>query len=153
MRTTILAVLALVVASGHAPSADKEKPVPVKEKAKAPSHAAQLMQEKLKHSQRLLEGLATADFAKITQNAEELMRISKVAEWAAIKTPEYELHTNSFRQALETTMQKARAKSVDGAALGYVDLTLTCVRCHQYTREQRMTRAPGPDTAPGAFGR
>ena len=51
-------------------------------------------------------------------------------------------------------MQKAKAKSVDGAALGYVDMTLACVRCHQYTRETRMTRNPGPayTPLPGADG-
>jgi cytochrome c556 len=138
MRTIIVAVLALALAAGAAPSADKEKDR-AKDKA---SPTAKLMQEKLKYSQRLLEGLALADFTKITDNAEELMRISKQAEWSALKTREYELHTNAFRRAIETTVEKAKAKNVDGAALGYVDMTLTCVRCHQYTREQRLSRLP-----------
>jgi cytochrome c556 len=137
MRTIIVAVLALALAAGAAPSADKAEPA--KDKA---SPTAKLMQEKLKYSQRLLEGLALADFTKITDNAEELMRISKQAEWSALKTREYELHTNAFRRAIETTVEKAKAKNVDGAALGYVDMTLTCVRCHQYTREQRLSRLP-----------
>ena len=147
MRTATLAVIAFALAAGHAPSADKAKQ-PAKDTEKAPSHSALLMAEKLKQAQRLLEGLATADFAKITASAEELMQISKKAEWAAFKTPAYELHTNDFRRAAETIMQKAKAKSVDGAALGYVDMTLACVRCHQYTRETRMTRNPGPNADP-----
>src|SRR5271166_4161923 len=48
-----------------------------------------LMQDKLKSSQALLEGLATNNFAKIETNAERLVSISNAAEWVAIDTPEY----------------------------------------------------------------
>jgi hypothetical protein len=40
-----------------------------------------IMQEKLKDSQALLEGIAVADFTKIARNAEELIQLSKTAEW------------------------------------------------------------------------
>jgi hypothetical protein len=149
MRTTIVAILAIILVAGSAPSADKKEPAKGKDKA---SPTAKLMQEKLKHSQRLLEGLALADFAKITDGAEELMRISKATDWWALRTPEYELHTNQFRRAVEITIQKAKDKNIDGATLGYVDMTMTCVRCHQYTREQRQTRLPIPSADRVALG-
>jgi hypothetical protein len=161
MRTLFLAIVAFALAPGQAPSADKDKQPakedkqPAKEKEKLPAHVIQLMQDKLKHSQKLLEGLATAEFNRITESAEELMRISKQAEFAVLKTKDYELHSNAFRRGLETVIQKAKEKNVDGAALGYVDITLTCVRCHQYTRDQRLTNAPGPltDAALARLGR
>jgi hypothetical protein len=148
MRTILLAVLALTLATGVAPSAQENKAQPKETpKAKAvpekvPTHGSKLMQEKLKNAQKLLEALAMNEFEKITGCADELMRISKQVEWTAIKTPQYELHTNSFRRAIETIQEKAKAKNVDGATLGYVDMTLTCVRCHQYTREVRETSLP-----------
>ena len=50
------------------------------------------------------------------------------------------MQTNNFRRALETLTQKAKAKNLDGATLAYVDMTVTCVRCHQYCRDVRDTR-------------
>jgi len=103
---------------------------------------SKLMANKLKNSQRLLEGLALADFTKISRSAEELIQLSKTAEWMVLKTPRYELHSNEFRRAAETVLRKARAKNLDGAALAYFDMTMSCLRCHQYVREQRDVRVP-----------
>lgn len=99
-----------------------------------------LMAKKLKNSQLLLEGLAMANFAKITRSAEELIQITKTEEWMIHKTPRYELHSNEFRRAAETVVQKSRAKNLDGAALAYFDMTMSCLRCHQYVRELRDVR-------------
>lgn len=102
-----------------------------------------LMVLKLKESQSLLEGLATNDSAKVQKSAEELLKISKQAQFRkAINTPAYEYHANSFQRAAETAIEKSKAKNIDGATLAYMDMTLTCVKCHQYTREQRIGLAP-----------
>ena len=99
-----------------------------------------LMADKLRFSQRILEGIALADYAKISQSAEELIQLSKTAEWFAIKTPKYELNSNEFRRAAEGLIAKSKAKNLDGAVLSYMDLTMTCVRCHEYVREVRDAR-------------
>lgn len=96
-----------------------------------------LMQQKLKSSQQVLEGLALADFKKVKEGAEELLHISSTEEWFAYKTKEYKLFSNEFRRAAEKLVQRAKAKNLDGTALSYVELTMTCVRCHQYVREQK----------------
>jgi hypothetical protein len=98
-----------------------------------------LMKKKLQHSQKVLEGIATNDFDAIAKNADELIIISKAAEWTVLKTPEYEMYSNDFRRTCGDLAQKARAKNIDGAALAYVDLTLTCVKCHKHVREVRRT--------------
>lgn len=103
---------------------------------------ARLMAEKLKNSQAILEGLATANFNKISAGAEELIQISRAAEWMVLKTPRYELHSDEFRRAAETLARKSRSKNLDGAALAYFDLTMSCLRCHQYVREVRDARLP-----------
>lgn len=108
-----------------------------------------LMLLKLKESQSLLEGLALNDSAKVQKSAEELLRISKEAQFRkAINTAAYEYHANAFQKAAETAIEKAKAKNIDGATLAYVDMTMTCVRCHQYTREQRIGLKP-PDRDDG----
>ena len=135
MRTAMLvfvAVFSITLVSGDRPSGAEPKQADARK-------TNPLMAEKLKNSQTMLEGLALNDFDKIQKSANELMRISKAVEWTVLKPPEYETNTNNFRRALETIIQKAKAKNVDGATLGFVDMTVTCVRCHQHCREVRDT--------------
>jgi hypothetical protein len=123
---SLLAMLALVpVSSGD--GQDNKK-------------VSELMHRKLTYAQRVLEGVAINDFDKITRNAEELVQVSKDVEWQVVKTPRYEVHSNEFRRAVETMIEKSRDKNLDGAALAYVEMTLTCVKCHKYVREVKMTR-------------
>jgi len=103
---------------------------------------ARIMKDKLRSAQVLMEGMALSDFAKIRRSADELIQLSKSAEWMVHKTPRYEVHSNEFRRAVETIYQKAKDKNLDGVALAYVDMTLSCVRCHQYVRELREVQAP-----------
>jgi hypothetical protein len=104
-----------------------------------------LMVAKLKESQALLEGLTLNDFAKVQKSAEELLKISQTAQMRkALNTPRYEQHANSFQRAAELVIEKAKAKNMDGATLAYVDMTLTCVRCHQHTREEGIGRLTAP---------
>jgi hypothetical protein len=109
-------------------------------KAQHSKQLEKLMVAKLKNSQSLLEGLAMSDFAKISRSAEELVRLSRTAEWFVLKTPRYELHSDEFRRAAETVVRKAKDKNLDGAALAYFDMTMNCLRCHQYMREVREAR-------------
>jgi hypothetical protein len=129
-----LLAAAVVLALLAVPSSSQEK------KKREPDP---LMVLKLKESQALLEGLALNDPAKVQASAEELLRISKEAQFRkALKTAKYEYFANSFQRAAETAIEKAKAKNIDGATLAYVDLTMTCVRCHQHTREEGIGLAP-----------
>lgn len=104
----------------------------------------QMMQKKLEHSQKVLEGITQNDFDKIAKHAEEMILISKSTEWMVLKTPQYELHSNEFRRIAESLIQNAKDKNLDGAALAYLDLTMNCVKCHKYVREVRTTRLDRP---------
>ena len=106
------------------------------------------MKKKLKCSQSILEGVALNDFDKIADNADQLIAISQKAEWVVVKTPQYELFSNQFRKDAESLVKNAKAKNLDGAALDYVDLTMTCVKCHKYVRETRMTLRDGERDGP-----
>jgi cytochrome c556 len=104
-----------------------------------------LMVLKMKESQTLLEGLALNDFTKMQKSAEELLRISKEAQFRkALSTAQYEYHANAFQRAAETAIEKAKAKNIDGVTLAYMEMTQTCVRCHQHTREERIGRLAPP---------
>jgi hypothetical protein len=98
------------------------------------------MRQKLHHSQKVLEGLATANFPMISRSAEELIQLTKSEEWHVLRTARYQLFSNEFRRTAEDLVAKAESKNLDGAALAYVEMTLSCVRCHRYVREVREAR-------------
>jgi len=102
-----------------------------------------LMKRKLTAAQKVLEGVATNDNDLVARQAEELITISKQAEWKVLKTPQYELHSNEFRRTAESLVKQAKAKNSDGVALAYVELTLNCVKCHKHIRETRLGRRDG----------
>lgn len=106
---------------------------------KKESDVKELMQQKLKHSQKILEAIATNDFDNLSKHADELIILSKEAEWKVLKTPRYEAYSNDFRRNAESLIESAKEKNLDAAALAYVDLTLNCVKCHKHVREVRMT--------------
>ena len=98
------------------------------------------MHQKLEHSQKILEAITLEDFDLIGKHADELIVLSKRLEWKVLKTPKYEVHSNDFRRAAEELIKNAKDKNLDAASLSYVELTLTCVRCHKHVREVRMAR-------------
>ena len=127
----VAAVAAFLV--GHGQAQDKPKADP-----KKPS----VMLRKLAHSQKLLEGLALGDFDKIKNGSDDLMLAAQEASWKVLKTPRYELYSNDFIRNLEGLQKAAKNKNLDAAALAYVEATLSCVKCHQYVREEKMGAAP-----------
>jgi hypothetical protein len=145
MRRLLFAFLMLPLLA--VPSSSQEKKG---EKKKEPDP---LMMAKLKNAQDVLEGITLNDLAKVEKAAEELLRISKTAQMRRPKaTMAYDHHANTFQKGAETLIEKAKARNIDGATLAYLDLTCTCVRCHQYTREQAIggsTPPAGPGTGLG----
>jgi hypothetical protein len=121
--------------SGSGQESNKEQ-----KKDKKKETVSDLMQKKLKNSQKVLEGIAMNDFEKIIKHADEIVQISQDTEWKVVKSPRYELFSDEFRGNAETMIKEAKNKNLDGAALAYVEMTLNCVKCHKFVREVRMTQ-------------
>jgi cytochrome c556 len=98
---------------------------------------AEMMQKKLKSTHLVLDGVAIGDFKKITIGGKALIKLANSETWQLIRSPDYERHSADFIRATEKLVKKAQDKNIDGAALAYVEMTLSCVRCHQYVREHR----------------
>jgi cytochrome c556 len=130
LALTIPGLLAFTVAPGHSESPQKDPPV-------LPSEA-QIMQVKLKRAHALLEALTKEDYKTLEENANSLVRISDGTEFlTAYKTAEYQFQAQVFKRNAETLATKARAKHLDGATLAYVELTLSCVKCHNTFRGKK----------------
>jgi hypothetical protein len=98
---------------------------------------ADMMQKKLKSAHLVLDGVAIGDFKQIATGGQTLIQLAKSETWQLIRSPHYETHSADFIRATEKLVKKAQDKNMDGAALAYVEMTLSCVRCHQYVRDHR----------------
>jgi hypothetical protein len=106
----------------------------------AQDNVAVFMKAKLKHSQEVLKGLATEDFDLIAKNAQAMSLLCEDENWMVLQTPEYRERSTEFRRSVDAVTEAAKKKNLEGAALGYVDVTLKCVNCHKYVRKVRMAR-------------
>lgn len=98
------------------------------------------MRMKLEYSKNLLEALTTEDFDKIKANAKALKAMSLAAEWEVPEIPnvqEYLTYSADFQRLCEDLSKASDKKSIDGATLGFTQLTVNCVKCHQYVRFKR----------------
>ncbi len=59
----------------------------------------EFMRVKLKHSQKVLEGLATEDYDLIGKSAQEMSLLSHAAQWQVLQTAEYTRRSAEFRRA------------------------------------------------------
>jgi hypothetical protein len=115
-----------------------------------PGHSQQpndlklFMRAKLAHSQRLLEGLTTADFDMLAKHSQELALLSQATNWNVLQTQDYLQHSIAFRRAANAVTEAAKDKNLDGATLAYVDMTMKCIRCHKYVRGVGMANDNNP---------
>lgn len=124
-------VLMLAV-PGHGIRAEDKPPLP-----KLPS-GKELMDLKMKQAQILLEGLALEDFDKIDAAAGELGRIARAGEFInAHKSAEYQIQMKLFERTVDTIGTRAREKNLDAAMLAYLDMSMSCMKCHKYTRNPK----------------
>ena len=99
---------------------------------------SQIMQRKLDHAHAILEALIVEDFETLEDSASALEKLSEEAGWFVLQTPEYTQRSAAFRHAVTQIKASAEDKNLEGAALGYVDMTLKCVQCHELLRGTRM---------------
>lgn len=92
------------------------------------------MRAKLLHSQKIVEGLTTENYEMIAKHAQDLSLLCEDEQWQVFRTSDYMARSKEFRRAADALTEAGRAKNLDAASLGYVDITLKCVECHKYLR-------------------
>ncbi|MEI6240012.1 MAG: hypothetical protein WCR51_06460 [Planctomycetia bacterium] len=98
---------------------------------------ADFMRAKLAHSQRVLEGLALEDYDLIARGAQELALASQASSWQVLQTEEYARQSAEFRRSCDSLRGAAKAKNLDGSALAWMEVTMKCIQCHKYVRDQK----------------
>jgi cytochrome c556 len=127
-RFLVIAAVGLAVFSWLAPGGMSQQQGNLKD----------FMRVKLRHSQKVMEGLVLEDYAEIAKNAQEMSLLSLAATWQVFETPEYVDYSRKFRNATDALSDAARAKNLDRATLAFNQVTTKCVECHKYVRGIRM---------------
>lgn len=150
MIAVLLAAVGIGAVCGTDTSAQQaeKKAEPKADKEKGGSDKKTLMKtfmrRKLESSQRILEGIATEDYDMIARGARELKGISAAAEFVVSKDVIYTQHSDEFRRIADQLERRAREKRLDGSALAYMDLTLSCVECHRFVRNVLVAKGDSP---------
>lgn len=139
--TTWMAGLGAVVVLGVAAMAPRQE-----------TDIAYIMQRKLDHAHAILEALINEDFETLEDSAGALIALSDEAGWFVVQSPEFNERSRSFRASAAEIESAAKKRNLEGAALGYVDMTLKCVQCHQFLRGTRRAEAPLPEEIRALLG-
>lgn len=121
---------------------------PVVKSRERPADIHTFMRLKLSHSQQVLEGIVLEDFGVIAKHAAALSTLVEDEKWMIFQTPEYRAHSAAFNEICRDLTKAAERRNVDAATLAYVQLTMSCVTCHKYTRGIRMAALPAVGAPP-----
>ncbi|MFC1758621.1 hypothetical protein ACFL2H_07620 [Planctomycetota bacterium] len=100
-----------------------------------PAHGG-IMQRKLRAAQQVLAGVAQRDFELIERQAKSLHLLSFEAGWNRLQTKEYARLSEDFRATTVQLSRSAKEKNMDATALAYIKLSISCVECHRYARNE-----------------
>lgn len=127
MKTRFKSVVVMVAALGAAATCAIARA--------ADADTAAVMRTKLSVAQKILGGLAMADYPLIQTNAATLVSLSGQRGWLALQTPEYDLFSTQFRLSAEAVTKAAKRRDLNASLMAYSDLTSSCVACHKYLRD------------------
>lgn len=97
------------------------------------------MQKKLEHSQKVLAGLAEADYDSIAANAKLMNQLSHIEDFVRGRDEQYRHHLKTFDRVTHELVRQAQEENIDGATLAYMELTLNCIDCHKHLRDRKQS--------------
>jgi hypothetical protein len=98
----------------------------------------QVMRTKLDHSQRILEAVVTSNWQLLDRESRDMALVVRDPAWSSLAMPEYVRYTEAFLRATDDLIDAARLRDLEGASLGFMSLTASCVSCHRYLARARI---------------
>lgn len=135
MKKSVIALACLIAVVGLL--AVRAQETPPKQKVTPEQDVSAVMEEKLRFSHKLLDSLAREDYPELEIAAQELRRIAR-EQWAANPSDEYKTQLQVFWTTLEGIESGAQRKEIDEATLAYMQMTLSCVKCHKLIRREQL---------------
>ena len=102
------------------------------------SRMKQVMRTKLDHSQRILEAVVTSNWQLLDRESREMALVIRDPAWSSLAMPEYVRHSEAFIRATDDLIAAAKVRDLEGASLGFIALTTSCVNCHRYLARARI---------------
>lgn len=140
--SALTVVVCAVVVASLLPAQVQTIPVTTDEKAEVSGESTQIMmQAKLVHSHKVMEGLVTHDFETIEKAASALTRISLNPPPEFAKSGDttdaqvYEHFRMEFARLAGQLQKNAQRKELQATAYVQQNLTATCIACHEYIRD------------------
>ncbi len=97
------------------------------------------MAAKLVSAQNIFGDLTHGDFESLEENARRMQVINLLEQWMRDANfehkSEYEGQLNAFEFATKELVRHAGDHNTDGALQAYLDMTASCVHCHELIRE------------------
>lgn len=94
------------------------------------------MEKKLEYSQLMLKGLAIGDLELVNTKARQMRVLSRAEGWIRRGKPGYTAQLQAFNFANAEIERHAKAGNLEGAAMGFQQLTISCVSCHSILRNR-----------------
>jgi hypothetical protein len=132
------AVLTLALAGARAARGPGARTGPREDPATQREVLGRAMAKKLRHTQELIAALAVEDFTRLADNAQSLKVIGEQTLSKVSPNLTYVKYSAEFTALAEELARRAKAADLNGATLSYVRLTINCVECHKFTRDQRV---------------
>jgi hypothetical protein len=102
----------------------------------------ELMQHKLKQAQAVLEGLTLNNPKTVAVNARELRKVGEDSQWRVSPNVTYIKYSEEFVRLADLLEQRARESDLSGATLTYLRMTINCIECHKFVRDNRLPLDP-----------
>ena len=94
------------------------------------------MQQKLKHSQKIFAGLVEGDMFAVEDAARNLKFINRLENFVRGRTKAYRTQLRLFQHANAQILKGAEERNAERVLLGYQQMTVSCVTCHQQLRNR-----------------
>ena len=104
------------------------------------ARTGRVMREKLLHSQRILQGLTTSDWALLQRETQALSAVTKTPTWSELITREFGSYAGGFQRALDELSKASERRDYDAAGASYTALTSACFACHKHVMSSRIAR-------------
>lgn len=138
--TGLLSGAALVLSLGGAQAlrGEQEKANPRDDPGEQMKVLSQAMALKLKHTHELITALAVEDYDRLAESARALKRVGRDTLWKVSPNVAYVKYSSEFAAIADELARCAREHDLNGATLSYVRLTINCVDCHKFVRNNRI---------------
>lgn len=141
----MMAVVALGLPTGLWVQGDDRKPDEAPPaKVQTPAEHDRWMQIKLASSQQILAALTSGDMRDVERNARRIQVFNLLEQWAkdnpTTRQSDYRGQLNAFEYATKELVRYSQDGDTNGALEAYVNMTRSCVKCHELIRDKAPAR-------------